>query len=471
MRPGLKTTLKFVAVTPLVLLALAIAVYLVLLFINRHDQAPSAAYLDLVKASEERPLPPDNENGFVFTSGFSAEKEEDPRQQGLAFSERQRKQAISREFSTSGESALAKSIDAMPQPLPDTLKACSTPEGECLQRLRGNRKAIKLILNENTWIIERYATLIHHPKWRETHITTLWTDFPPYMDVMNAQKLFLMHSWLMAAEGDALAAKEEIAQDHRFWRMVLSSTDGLVTRMIAVRALSRNYQLGNLAIQSLPAEKALDSIPVEWSAPYSRQEISMQAVSGGELLFTRSLISAPLNTGLLFEFQEKCKTSKWLSDTSAWLMQPLIQVQDSLNLQAESLTKTITIFDRPLDEYDQALKELPKPGQDKPSLTAQLHAYNPIGNWLATQDAAGIYADYYLRSTNLEGARRLALLMARLHAEKTGLPEIEAALKASDLKSPYTNQPFDWDIKSGYASFKGLTTEKNSTQYAFLYRP
>jgi hypothetical protein len=56
---------------------------------------------------------------------------------------------------------------------------------------------------------------------------------------MDGQKLLLLSARLKVAEGDNAGIRQLLDEDLRFWRMVLESSDTLISRMIALRAMTK----------------------------------------------------------------------------------------------------------------------------------------------------------------------------------------------------------------------------------------
>lgn len=470
MRPVLKTALKISLFLPLGLLGLSIALYLVLLLINRHDQPPSAAYTDLVRVSEERPVSPDNENGYIYAAGLHASRDEDPEQSGKSFIEKQKALAKKKEFNANYEkSKFGTAFKQLPEKLSVTLNACFVPGDECLQRMFSGRDTFKPALTKNAWMLERYSRLINHPQWRETSAFTLWNDFPHYEDIMNSQKLFLVSAWISAYEGNGKAANYAIARDHNFWRMVLSSTNSLLARMVATTALNRNYLFGALFLQTQPTAKGFE-IPADWRKPYSAEEISMRRVMSGEIIFSREMVREIWGMKRLPWEEKNPRIDDIIAELKNRLGRPLALPQDSLNIQTDYYEKMMKTFNVPLGQYEKALKEAQISQASQKSLLSRIHAYNPVGRWLIAQNEVGMYENYFLRSADLEGTRRLAVLMSELHAKKVSREDLGAVVAASEMKNPYTDQPFIVEPGNDYVVFNGLEEDKQKARHAFFYR-
>jgi hypothetical protein len=72
------------------------------------------------------------------------------------------------------------------------------------------------------------------------------------------------------------------------------------------------------------------------------------------------------------------------------------------------------------------------------------------------------FGTYARRVGDLEGVRRAALLAVTLRAANVGSGEAGAALRASALRDPYRDKPFEWDGKEAAIIFRGLEIGERS---------
>jgi hypothetical protein len=66
------------------------------------------------------------------------------------------------------------------------------------------------------------------------------------------------------------------------------------------------------------------------------------------------------------------------------------------------------------------------------------------------------YGVYPPRLADVEGVRRAAVLATELRSRKIDEQNIEAELAASNLRTPYTGEPFTWDAEQHALVFIGL---------------
>lgn len=449
----------------LILLApfiIALSVYGILLVANRNDQQPSQAYVLLTDKILKRQAIPENENAYVFLMGFSAPENESPLEYGRRITLEINEWISKNPYEYYEEKD--QSGPKISKNLRTAIAACDGYDKTCIESLFVNRKNLENEIRDSQQLIQRYQELIAKPSWVETNIATLYTPFPPYAEVMDAQKVYLADAWLKSFGGHPEMARKAIEGDHIFWRMMLANTDTLIGKMIAVTALRRNYVIGSLAFISAPLSA---SVPSSWGNEISESELSLEKVYGGELLFSDSFFrkdGSALNLSSAYHPDE----FSLMEELESRMLSPIFKHQATQNAQAEYFLSNVKVFNAPLGEYPEIIANL-EANKKQGRLPTWLRLYNPVGAAMA--DGASIYIDYHARVADLEGVRRLAILSLRLHGRHVQPEDIEYAIDASDLRNPYDGSPFKWDKKSGFLTFRGLENDCSRNIFSFFYRP
>jgi len=445
-----------------IVLALAVTFYGALLLINRSDRPPSATVLQFQQFKRSLPVVADADNGYVLLMGLPAPKGDDPRTLG-----KQRIVAIQRYLA-------ANDAAVMPH-LPDPTEnlqasrsaavrhlagACRKPEKACIDALEAKPAAAKEWLANEGWRLDRYSSLLASTAWREILPADDRIAFPSYTQLLDGQMLHLIKAYALASEGDAATVRSLLEADIRFWRLQLEHADTLISKMIAASGLQRHFAFSNRILGKLGPGKALAAIPAQWRAPLSQAERSMLRAFMGEWGYTVSVIR---NLKRNAARNEKSELSMaWLGEQS---MVRLLQPQDSSNRYAEKLASASAEM---LVSYPQvaalaAKARAPKQQQFK----FPYSAYNAFGSILI---AAGKwdYARYGYRVADLEGIRRASLLSVQLRS--SGAPESQLAqrLNTANLRNPYDDKPFTWDVKSHAIVFVGLDA-RNGGRTAIAY--
>jgi hypothetical protein len=266
------------------------------------------------------------------------------------------------------------------------------------------------------------------------------------------KKLFLAKASEAAASGRTEEAMALVARDARFWRTVLAEADALITKMIAVAALNRHYELGNLILRSMPPTV---QAPAEWSLPFTKPELSMQRVITGEWIFSSGLLRHSPHDELESE-------DGAASTIAARLVAPLYQYQDTSNELAAHYANVALLLDAPLEEFPAVISRVVKETEETRTRLYSITLYNPAGR-LALAAGLSSLDNYAVRVADLEGVRRAALLAARLRERGIKPSDVPAALSAGDLRSPYDQQPFEWAAEGGHIVFQGLEGSERGT--------
>lgn len=387
--------LKIIATLAGGLLAAVAVAYLALLFINRHDQLPSPDVLRFEVLYRERPPVANADNGYLYAMGFF----------------------------THTKSSRSPAVQSLAE-------ACRVVDQACVDALEGKDKTVGEWFVSERWLFDRYRTLLAHSGWRQPKAFDPAAPLPAYTTIFQGQRLLLLHAATLASSGDVAAVRELLGEDVRFWRMVLESSDVVLDKMFAVAALNRHFGIGNLVLRRLPA-----AMPLEWA-----QELKPS--------MTRALVGEweYLNASL--------RKTKALEPR---IYRPLFQPQDTSNKLAAMLAGAARELDVPVSRYPQVLRRMRAQTNHAPEELGGFAAlYNLIGSMITSVPDAYTYGQYAARVADVEGVRRAAVVATTLRSRGVAADDVPAQLTASELRNPYTNAPFAWDLKEKAIVFTGL---------------
>ncbi|MEN1940782.1 hypothetical protein WCE39_06735 [Luteimonas sp. MJ174] len=414
------------------LVALPVIAYLALLAINWNDEPPSAGTEQLVAMKRDRPPLADAANGYIHALGIAATADMDPVQLGGA-----RNAYIETFVSTSaadGYPALpGRNAEYRAGRSPEVVAlaaACGDDHPACAETLGAHPGALAQWLASEQWLLDRYRRMLATAAWREAIPVDANTPLAGYQHALEGQKLHLLAAWQQALAPDPAAVRDLLEQDLVFWREVLASSDLLISKMVAVAAVRRNFAFGNLALRELPRDLASAAVPPSWRQPLTLAERSLARPLGGEW----QVIGASLRMAMSPEAQAGAAAG-----LAERLQRPLFKEQATLNLFAARMLHLGAMSELPYRDVGQALEGLP---QSEEGALQGLRPYNLVGAVMASVPAP-TYVNYIARISDLEGERRAVLLAATLRGAGIQRDDMAAAVRDAPLRGPYDEAPFE----------------------------
>lgn len=437
--------------------ALIVGLYLLALFINRHDEPPSAAALRFEEMSHKLPPVAEHENGYVYFMGLSAAKESDPAVVGkerIAWAQAQ----LARPPAALAGDFPGKDHDVRierPSEVDQLLKQCVVADLACARAFERNEAKIQAWLKREKWYAERYGKLLSFPAWRETLQFDTRIPLPTYGGLYELHRMLLLDAWLRAGRGDVDGVKKLLADDIRFWRRNIAQNDSLIAKMISVGALQRHFAWSNIILRRLPASRQAEVIPSEWRVPMTEAERSMLRPFVGEWRYFKSktwLAKAETQP-------EQVESDDWLdAKLPRILAKHFLQGQATINQQAARMEEAARALSADYAQLPAAAQRVRSLQESAGGVVLEHGLYNVIGNVLI--GAAGWdTTKYAVRAADLEGIRRAALLTAELRSRSVPVEQVQAQLAAS-AGSPYDGRPFIWDDAGRSVVFTGLADGK-----------
>jgi hypothetical protein len=237
--------------------------------------------------------------------------------------------------------------------------------------------------------------------------------------------------------------------DFAFWRTALPSADSLIAQMITVTALRQHFSYSNLILRGLSPERATRAVPADWMREFSPAERSMKRVMAGEMAFWKSVMAYTRRQaveGAALADSDATLLEKW----TGYLTDPLFKIQDTTNGIAERRWRLCEDFEAPLNRYPRLQK-----AWDKKPADEGFTLYNPVGRMILFIDDGSTYVTYVMRASGVEGVRRAALLAYQLHVNGIPAEAVGAMVGQTDLRDPYTEQPFEWNAERRSVIFTG----------------
>lgn len=413
-----------------VALLMPLLAYGVGVVINWRD-APKLAQIAALEAQyAARENVSDENNAYIFMAGFLADQSEDPIAAGQAWVAHMNKGQYDYRV---GKDLLDKS---------------GCVEYDCFSTLTSAE--MRLELDENMWIIERYLQLLGKSQWQERVPSSSVEPFVNYVGVKAAKALFWRYISLLAENGELALAQEYIELDLQLWRMVHSQSGILISKMVAIAYYKEGLNRA-LSISGLDTSK-ISSI----FTPFSSEEFNFERVFWGELLYSRALLlsfgvidflSGFIWGDLNYSVDGKVELNIY-QRIITYLIFPFFKLQDTENKKFSSHiyalninfqnTKCIT------EEYQTYVA----------GLLGGKPIYNPVGELLLSGSGVSM-AEYVCRSLDMEGVRQAFIAAYNIRQQKPENPL--NILNSIPQKNPYTGRPFEWDGAEMSVRFQGLS--------------
>lgn len=432
------------------LMLLLIAMYLLLLAINWRDEPASADVERFEQVHAQRLKVAHEQNAFVHLLGIAAALGEDPIALGSA------RMSYLESFASGNATSFkmpGREVDVSASrtaAITELSNTCGEVSKACAELLQADAARVEQWLMSEDWLLSRYQTLIAQPHWLESIPHDYRMPLPAYQHLMNGQKLQLLQAWQAGRNGDATQVQALLEADMRFWRNVMASSDLLISKMIAAAGARRNLGLGNLALRELPIERAASAIPPSWRDPIRKEERSMLRALAGEWRFSQSVLQASSDPNGSFS------AVGYQPAPLDFLARPLLQPQATSNLFAGRMASIAELSTRP---YEELARTLCSASSDPSERSNPL--YNPAGRIIYSIGAAAKYDHYISRISDLEGARRMALLAAQIRRDAVPAAEIARVASQSQLRDPYSGAAFRWDAEQGAFVYEGLEVGSN----------
>jgi len=289
-------------------------------------------------------------------------------------------------------------------------------------------------------LLERYERILQAPRFAENQEVDENTPSPNYGLLMHVSRVRLAMSYQRDSTDEFLKV---VAEDTKFWRKVLTGSQSLIAKMVAlasfrndldfVSALIRHHDLDDrelLLLRNLLRPLTSDELDIGESF-LAELRISM-LTQDGLFVFLRN------NSGLARMFSQERAT------LNEYYLTAVLPMQRRASLDAESYYRQ-----RGYEQLSYSVPIFPPP------------LYN-LGGKLALKRMAAEnrLQDYISRMHDVNGRVTLILLQAEIEAS-TG-KGVDAVVNSSIHRNPYSGEPMQYDASSqtlGFDCLPGNSTD------------
>ena len=437
--------MNFLRRRPSIALAVGLAlVALALVAINAVDQelAPEARAFYARPAVAFEPG-----SGWAVLAGFHAPPGQEPRAYAAALREaaRQRKPG-----SPVRSSALPLEVRA-----PDEL-LCIPQELDCVRAFAQRPQSIDDLVSDNAVLLARYEELLRSRRLADVVEALDYYEaiIPHFSTVLRVQQVRMSQAGVDVSRGrvnEAIAWLEADAEFHRAW---LEEAGSILTKMLAVRTLSRDFllagQVARLGAPLAPAQwEALERV-VAPLAPGQRAVAPVLRVEAG--LFANvldELIADSRNTIRVIEAPR----------LPASIAAATLRRNATLNFAYPALAAWTTLDAVPTADLARAIAEVEE-RQRRHLAPDWTWAYNPAGTGFAAE-AMPQLAEYLYRVRDLDALA--AAIRCGVALRRSGTTREDAGVfvaRSPACLDPYENKPFGWDAARGEVSYKARSPKQ-----------
>ncbi len=424
---------------------------------------------DAQRIIEAKPIVPPEQNAYYALWGLKASPELDAFEVG-----RQIVAAQAMAIQTKGywadfneNSYLGASLLKTPKmrsgPTLFCKRVAETPN--CLASFREHRSEIETELRDLDSYVQRYRSLRNYPHFEEVMVLTAKMPFIAWAPVAHLSELMDAKIALdMAEPSRRELALNELQAEIVLWQKVGSSSDLLITRMMAASLLRKKYRLASELLSTYP-EVALEQKDLlsKITRPLVDADTSVKRVFDGEFRF-----------GAMMTQNLKSQIDVDPDGGSAWLDLPRglnkfmflvgFKTNATINLQYARLSAVGNFYSKSGPEIADSVDAFQKEPLTLNKFDPRTWMYNPVGK-IEALVATPEYGIYAYRLHDLAGYSRLVELQRQLALNRTPPEKMAEFIAAADtnLSDPYTGKPMAFDPVAQTISFtpRGTRVESN----------
>lgn len=407
-----------------------------LIAINAFDESltPQAA-----RYGEPRPpAVPDAENGYYALLAIAAGDGEDGAAYAMAWVAEARSAAQENRMELRPEVKRAKRPDL-----------CDATQTSCLAVAVGKAAEVASQLDAYQEDLSRYEKLITFRHYEEVldYPLRVVTQFPPYGEIVKAQRAYVLRAALAAAAGDLEGAVAAIERDIAFQRVMLRGARTVLGKVLACTNYWRDLAFVADLLQSRPAELApLRARLQDMMKPIDPAALQVSSAIETEFAFSKQLLKNPVAAQ---------PGDRGAAGSEQLFYQLFYKPNATINREVERFSAMAAAASMPVN---QGSAELTRILQSESQMRLRDYFDNPAGNllrrWAMPEDGSDAYNR--LRLYDLDAYNRLLALRVEMMVEGTTADTAGTFVAKSDARfhDPYTGQPMAWDARAKRLGFQ-----------------
>ncbi len=396
--------------------------------------APSADFIELTKAYQNRPkIAPEN-NAFIYLVGLIAPEDTDPMAFGQKIIDWSNQKIANGGESGTLEPKAAYSIGGDYERFMKKITCTIRQTNPCT--LAKHQELAREIIDNKAILLKRRQTLLTFPDYQNTMTIDLLASVPYYGNDIRLQQLALIDLWLNRNNYAPEKIKQALQKDYDFYLKQSANALTLIEKMIALAGLRHNYYWLNEILKSVDSGRAATLTPRYLETPIPASVLSMRMAYIGELQFYMSLFK-PQNADNEFNpltSQLSDNEKQRLFNYQATLLKRLIRISESTDFQ-QQLKQLET--DSNTQKYIELMTALDKDSGGK--LMEFAFGDTPFEQFVL------LVANYIERPYELTAIQKAVKVLQAIRQQTIEPVNIPAFLQQSEQHNPLTQKPFAWD--------------------------
>jgi hypothetical protein len=427
-------------------LGVVLAILLALLGINAFDQelAPEARTF-----FTRPPVAFSQGSGWALLAGFHAPAGEEPRAFGAAL----HRASLQRKPGTASRAAVRPlEVRAADELL------CIPQDMDCVRAFAQRPETIADLGADNAVLLARYEELLGSRGLADVFEVFDYYEaiLPHFSTVLRVQQVGLSLAGVDAAAGRAGKAVAWLEADAAFHRLWLEEAGSILTKMLAVRTLSRDFLVaGHVARSGRELE------PAQWEALARIAAPLTQAERGAAPVLR---IEATLFAILLDRMIADSRTTSRIIEASrlgSSITSALLQPNATLNFAHPVFAAWTTLDPVPSHELARAIERVEE--QERVHLAIRWSwLYNFAGKGLVREQKPQL-AEYLYRVRDLDALA--ATIRCTIELRRHGVAREAAAAHVAASPAcidPYEGKPLGWDDGRGELSYRARSPKQVS---------
>lgn len=380
------------------------------------------------------------DSGWALLAGFHAPVGQEPRR----YAESLRKASATRKPGA----PVPRTPDELELRAPDEL-LCLPEAADCTRAFAQRPESIAELASDNAVLLARYDELAASSRLADvTEALDYYAPIPFFNVVMRTQLVRMSQVGAAVSTGRMEPALAWLEKDAAFFRRWLDEAGSILTKMLALRGLSRD-----LLVAGQVARSGRELTTAQWdaleriAAPLTPTQRAMGPVIRTE---------ARLHAGILDQMLADSRATSRVLESPPWMaaiLSATMRRDATLNFSFPLFDAWMRLDTVPTDQLAAAIAR----SEDEVRRQARADwtwAYNPTGKAVAVE-ATPPLTEYFYRLRDLDALASTVRCAVALHRGAVAIDSVQDFVASSPAcRDPYEGRPLAWDRERGELSFQ-----------------